>query len=82
MIFALAINIFSFLEGVVIVDAEGNKLGQSVTAAQRSIVSTTFSRICIAAPGMCKLRVFTNLQNYILVMIRVAATVFITVLLI
>ncbi|XP_063674326.1 sideroflexin-1-like [Bolinopsis microptera] len=39
-------------EGVVIVDAEGNKLGQSVTAAQRSIVSTTFSRICIAAPGM------------------------------
>jgi len=39
-------------EGVVIVDSEGNKLGQSVTAAQRSIVSTTFSRICIAAPGM------------------------------
>ena len=59
--FALAINIFSFLEGVVIVDAEGNKLGQSVTAAQRSIVSTTFSRICIAAPGMCKLRVSTKI---------------------
>jgi len=39
-------------EGVVIVDSDGNKLGQSVTASKRAIISTTFSRICIAAPGM------------------------------
>jgi len=39
-------------EGVVVVDSDGNKLGQSVTAAKRSIITTTISRICIAAPGM------------------------------
>ena len=38
---------------MVIVDADGNKLGNSVIAAKKSIASVTFSRVVMATP-MCK----------------------------
>merc|ERR1712224_482749 len=40
------------VDGVVITDAEGNKLGTSSLAAQRAITKVTISRVTIAAPGM------------------------------
>lgn len=43
------------MEGVPVFDANGNKIGESKTAAKKAISLVVFSRICMAAPGMCKL---------------------------
>ena len=50
----LPLIILNILEGVVVYDEDGNKLGNSPVAARTAITKVTISRICIAAPGMCK----------------------------
>lgn len=42
------------LEGIPVYDADGNRVGESKKAAEKAIALVLFSRICMAAPGMCK----------------------------
>ena len=47
-------------EGIAITDEDGNKLGNSVTAARHAITQVTISRIIMAAPGMLGTPVIMN----------------------
>lgn len=41
-------------QGIPVIDANNNKLGDSVKAAQAGIAAVVFSRIIMASPGMGK----------------------------
>lgn len=41
-------------EGIEVFDENGNKIGQSKTAAQKAIREVVMSRIAMASPGMCE----------------------------
>lgn len=41
-------------EGIEVYDADGNKVGQSKTAAKKAIREVVISRISMASPGMSK----------------------------
>ena len=48
------------LNGIKVYTENGEELGFSKRAAYTSIVQVTASRITMAAPGMCKFRIFTR----------------------